>query len=334
MRISVAARPGVGKARGLAASGDVVSLPTEDPLDDVPPERPLFTELALLALSTPTLMSALALAGLDSHVVLLATGLWAVVQMTLLVTVLHRHAVARGPQLVAGLDEMELVRRAELAEAAVQREEELLHEVRSTVSGIGMTHRLLREQRTELPPLTRTRLEVLYDSELSRLQRLVHEDGPTHGVVDALDVETLLVPLVESLRLRGTDVTWSGGSATAAGRPDDVVEVVRNLLENAVRHAKGVGVSVTLATDGHQVRIDVSDGGPGVPVRLRPRLFERGTRREGSPGRGLGLHIARRLAREMGGDLVLHPDSGRRGTTFRLVLPAFVDEAACLVRTE
>jgi signal transduction histidine kinase len=277
-------------------------------------------------------MVALALSGVDSHVTLLAIGLWAVVQMPLLVALLHDQDLQSRPRPGVG-SAVELVRRAEQAEAAAEREEELLHEVRATVSGIGMTHRLLTEYRAELPTQTRTRLESLYASELSRLQRLVDEDAASHDA-EALDVASLLAPLIESMRLRGVDVTWIGRSATAVGRSDEVVEIVGNLLENAARHATGAAVSVTSASDGDEVAITVRDSGPGIPRRLRAQLFERGARRHGSTGRGLGLHIARRLARNMGGDVVLHPDSGRRGTAFTLVLPASVDGAGCVVRAE
>ena len=74
-----------------------------------------------------------------------------------------------------------------------------------------------------------------------------------------------------------------------------------------------------------EVRVDVSDSGPGIPAALRPRLFERGTRRDESPGHGLGLHIARRLARGMGGDLRIHTESGSPGVSFTLLLPAAVE---------
>lgn len=271
--------------------------------------------LVLLALSTPALIATLVLIGVDSEVVLLAAGLWSVGQMVLVVTWVRR--------------------RAEQAEATGRRKEERLHELRATVSGIGMTHRLLHERADELPTPTRMRLEGLYESELSRLQRLVDEEAPTHDEVQTLDVESLVAPLVESLRLRGVAVTWAGGSARAAGRSDEFVEIVHNLLENAVRHAGGADVSVTISTAGDEVRVDVSDGGPGIPTTLRPRLFERGVRRDGSPGHGLGLHIARRLAREMGGDLLIHPASGSRGAGFTLMLPAAAAEGApCLAHTE
>jgi signal transduction histidine kinase len=327
LRISIATRPGDGQSPVATASSGAVP-----PLGEDRPGRSVLPKLAILALSTPTLMVALALSEVDSHVILLATGLWAVVQMPLLVALLHDQALPSGPR-PGERSAVELVRRAEEAEAAAEREEELLHEVRATVSGIGMTHRLLTEYRAELPAQTRTRLESLYESELSRLQRLVDEDGAAHELV-ALDVASLLAPLIESLRLRGVDVSWIGSSATVAGRPDEVVEIVGNLLENTARHATGAPVSVTSTSNGDEVRITVRDSGPGIPRRMRAHLFERGTRRHGSTGRGLGLHIARRLARDMGGDVVLHPDSGRRGTAFALVLPACVDGARCVVRAE
>jgi signal transduction histidine kinase len=65
----------------------------------------------------------------------------------------------------------------------------------------------------------------------------------------------------------------------------------------------------------------VIDGGSGVPDDLRPVLFERGSRRDDSPGQGIGLAMARDLATGLGGSLALGQPS-RRGARFDLTLPA------------
>jgi signal transduction histidine kinase len=282
--------------------------------------------------SLPRVVAALTLAGAPHGSTLVMACLWSIVQISLLALLVVGHTREwRQPRLQTAVA-TDLGRRAELAEAAVRREQERLHELRATVSGIGMTHRLLHERTADLPPPTRTRLEGLYESELSRLARLVDEGQSETDAVETLDVSSLIAPLVESLRLRGVPVTCRG-SAVAAGRPDEVVEIVHNLLENAARHAGGAEISVAVSAEADQVRVAVSDSGPGIPERLRPRLFERGARREGSPGHGLGLHIARRLAREMGGDLRLEP-RGSGGATFTLMLPASLDGAACLATAD
>jgi signal transduction histidine kinase len=286
------------------------------------------TELVLLSLTTPLIIWSLAAQHVD-HSVILPVGLaWSVVQTSILVLLVRRDAVHDVRPEPASGDAVALGLRAELAEAAIRREEERLHELRATVSGIGMTHQLLREHTSELPPPARSRLEGLYETELARLERLVDDADPT--TPEVVNVASLVDPLVESLRLRGIRVSWEPDEALATGRPDEVVEIVHNLLENAARHARGAEVAVALTTDGDEVRLEVSDSGPGVPSSMRARLFERGARREGSPGRGLGLHIARRLARDMGGDLWLHEQHTGGGARFRLTLPSSVEDAACL----
>jgi signal transduction histidine kinase len=114
------------------------------------------------------------------------------------------------------------------------------------------------------------------------------------------------------------EVTGSGrarGDAAAVGR------VVRNLVDNAVRHAAG-RVLVQVA-DGS---VTVEDDGIGVPEADRRRVFERfvrldEAREREAGGSGLGLAIAREIARDHGGDVVLaaSPLGGLRAT---LHLPA------------
>lgn len=97
-----------------------------------------------------------------------------------------------------------------------------------------------------------------------------------------------------------------------------------NLIDNALKYSPldtTVRVRVHVA-DGH-VRIDIIDHGPGVPEGERERIFQRyvrGSDGSGRPGAGLGLHLARGIARRNGGDLVL-AEAGPRGSTFSLCIP-------------
>jgi two-component system, OmpR family, heavy metal sensor histidine kinase CusS len=72
------------------------------------------------------------------------------------------------------------------------------------------------------------------------------------------------------------------------------------------------------------VSIFVSDDGPGVPAGAQPQLFEPGRRAgaNGHGGAGLGLPLARRLARALGGDVSFEPAHLAGGATFRADLPA------------
>jgi len=99
--------------------------------------------------------------------------------------------------------------------------------------------------------------------------------------------------------------------------------VVRALLDNALRHGAPPGSAVTIAVDttGDRARLRVSDAGAGVPEAERERIFgrfERGAR--ASAGFGLGLAIARGLARQMGGDV--HAPAVESGACFEATLPS------------
>ncbi len=105
--------------------------------------------------------------------------------------------------------------------------------------------------------------------------------------------------------------------------PRATARLLRALLENAVRHGAPADSAVTIAvtSSGERARIRVLDDGPGVPEAERERIFgrfERGAR--AGAGFGLGLAIARGLARQMGGD-VTAPGEGR-GACFEATLPA------------
>ncbi|HEX6765126.1 MAG TPA: ATP-binding protein [Polyangiaceae bacterium] len=101
--------------------------------------------------------------------------------------------------------------------------------------------------------------------------------------------------------------------------------IVTNLVDNAVKYC-AAGSKVTLRGEEHgaQIRVVISDNGPGIEARHLPRLFERFYRVD--PGRsrevggtGLGLSIVKHLAEAMGGTVSVESAPGR-GTTFSIVL--------------
>jgi signal transduction histidine kinase len=269
----------------------------------------------------PTLLAMVVLIDL---VVVSATGSWLAMAVTLaqlplivLAAVLHARRCSVLDS-TAGLLE-KVGSHAEEVEAALIRDEETLHEVRATVVGLSLAVHLLQEADDDFPEATRTRLESLHASELERLERLLTE-GPREeprsvALADVVD------PFVDSVRTRGQRVLWGGTHCRAWGRRDEIAEIVHVLLENAARHASGADVAVEVSSGNDHVELRVADLGPGVPPELAETLFERGTRGRQSPGDGIGLHLAQRLSREMGGDLRLERSVPGAGAAFALTLP-------------
>jgi signal transduction histidine kinase len=96
-----------------------------------------------------------------------------------------------------------------------------------------------------------------------------------------------------------------------------------NLLDNAVRHTPSGGrIDVTVAVEGERATISVDDSGPGIAAAERERVFERFVQLDparGHSGAGLGLPIARMIARLLGGSLTV-TDSPLGGARLQLAL--------------
>ena len=117
------------------------------------------------------------------------------------------------------------------------------------------------------------------------------------------------------------------GDGAVRGDRQGLVQVFRNLLENAVRHTPAGGhVRVTISErDGDLVDISVADDGEGIPAQALPRIFERFYRADSARARhvggtGLGLAIVKHLLGAMGGQVAAESELGR-GTTIRVTLP-------------
>jgi two-component system heavy metal sensor histidine kinase CusS len=123
---------------------------------------------------------------------------------------------------------------------------------------------------------------------------------------------------------RAVTLDLRGHRGFVLGRAGDLERLVRNLLENAVRHSPPGGrVIVEAACAGGCIELSVSDEGDGVSEADRGQLFEPFFRASSAdtPGAGLGLAIAREIARAHGGDIQLDP-TRTRGARFVVRLPA------------
>lgn len=103
--------------------------------------------------------------------------------------------------------------------------------------------------------------------------------------------------------------------------PEALTVILHNLIGNAQKHAAARAIRISARERIGAVTITVEDDGAGVPEHLRSTLFESGARGGDAPGAGLGLNVARELARRFGGD-VTHRASATGGAMFVLDLPA------------
>jgi signal transduction histidine kinase len=115
----------------------------------------------------------------------------------------------------------------------------------------------------------------------------------------------------------------SGGPATIPADRTDIAKVVRNLFDNAERHA-ATTITVGVATGADGVVLTVANDGTPIPPTMRERIFEPFTRLDEARsldegGSGLGLAIARAVVNGAGGHLVALDDD--RGATFRATFP-------------
>ena len=126
------------------------------------------------------------------------------------------------------------------------------------------------------------------------------------------------------------DAPKQGESAPAIGEFRRVLQILLNLLGNAIRYSpEGSMVWVRVEPGQETARIVVADQGEGLTDEQQARIFEKFERlgRRGDGGSGLGLYISRRLAQAMDGALTVESAPGQ-GARFTLELPGFQDRRA------
>jgi signal transduction histidine kinase len=175
-------------------------------------------------------------------------------------------------------------------------------------------------------------------------ERLVHlvenvlsyarlERGRARGRTETVALSDLVgrigLRLAERAEQAGFEfVTENAGDATVRADPSAVEQILFNLVDNACKYAAGAAdkrIHLVAEAAGGRGVLKVCDHGPGISPRDARRLFRPFSKSardaaNSAPGVGLGLALSRRLARDMGGDLVLIPRPGD-GACFALSLP-------------
>lgn len=183
------------------------------------------------------------------------------------------------------------------------------HDLRTPITAMRLRAELVEEAETRAK---------LIDG-LDEMQRMTEaslafaRDDAAADPMRPLDLVALADSLAEDFAEMGQDVRLlAGGPARLVVdcRADAVRRALRNLIENAVRYGERARISVL--AEGEMARIRVEDDGPGIPTDQREAVFEPFKRLEKSRNRatggvGLGLSIARSLARRHGGDIHLEP---------------------------
>jgi signal transduction histidine kinase len=324
--------------RAVVAPAGRYTIAVASPLDAV--RRSVDTVADVLWFATPALVAlvgALAwlLAGRALHPVeLLRTEVDEITHTTM-----HRRVVVppgddEVARLATTMNDM-----LDRLEGAAERQRQFVadasHELRSPITTMraDLEVALRAPERLDWPALARRmlaeneRLSLLVDDllELARLD----EGRPARPRVD-VDLDDL----VHDEATRASSRVHVDVAGVSAGRVQgdlrQLGQVVRNLVDNAARHAVS-RVAVSVVTDATEVVVRVDDDGPGIPEVDRERVFERfarldeGRAREGG-GAGLGLALVRRVVAAHGGAVTVG-DAPLGGARFEVRLPtATLDE--------
>ncbi len=212
----------------------------------------------------------------------------------------------------------------------------LSHELKTPLSAIGISLRLLQDRR--VGPLNEEQRQLLQTihQNASRLLQMVNE------VLDISRIETgkeayelaahppcaLARQAVEQTSTLARDKSVSLvlqclTEAAVVADAQKTVAILTNLLSNAIRYApQGSQVELQVQATGKHIRFSVKDQGPGIAPEELPRLFHRYARARGdrTRGTGLGLAISDEFAKGQNGRIEVESTPGK-GSTFTLVLP-------------
>jgi PAS domain S-box-containing protein len=213
------------------------------------------------------------------------------------------------------------------------------HELRTPLAAIYGAALTLRRADVKLDEVREDQLLTVVADESERLARIVNEilwasrveSGTIQISIERCDATELARSVVDAARAHlpeniGLALQSADDLPPVAADPDKVLQVLTNLLDNAIKYSPDGGrVVVELDRTGDHVRFAITDEGLGIPAPEQERVFEKFHRLDpnltrGVGGTGLGLYVCRELVRTMGGRIWVDSREGA-GSTFAIELP-------------
>ena len=222
----------------------------------------------------------------------------------------------------------------------------LSHELRNPLSAIANAVAVLKRRETDADD-PRSIVAIL-DRQTRHLTFLVNDlldmsklaTGKARLDRRDTDLAALVKEVVETMqdagRLADHPLQTRLLPAPLQGDPERLVQVVRNLLDNAVKYTPpGGAIRVEVGAEDGAAYLRVRDAGIGIDPAFREQLFEPFVQGDqdlarADGGLGLGLAIVRRIVELHGGTVSAHSEGVGRGSEFVVRLPAAVAEAAAL----
>ena len=219
------------------------------------------------------------------------------------------------------------------------------HELRTPLTSVRALAEILRDN-PELPAPRQEEFAGIIIKESDRLTRLITqvldiqkiESGQFDWQFGPVDLKEVIGDAVHTtrhlMREKGIDLALDlpEGIPTVSGDRDRLIQVLVNLISNAVKFSDDGAIAIRLASDPETVRFEVQDSGIGIRPEDQDTIFNKfhqikSSGRGRPPGSGLGLAITRRIIEHHGGTIAVHSEPGE-GATFRVTLPVSHGENA------
>ena len=220
-------------------------------------------------------------------------------------------------------------------EASLARQRQFVadasHELRTPLTSVLANLELLEEtlkgesREAAASALRSSRRMRRLVADLLLLARADAGRAPAHKLVDLSSIVTDAASELEPVAGDHEISISAPSGAEIEGVRDELHRLVLNLMENALRHTDpGTAVEATVERVNGEVILAVEDDGPGIPLELQEKVFERFFRAHGdrSGSSGLGLSIVKAVAESHQGRVTLEPPLDGRGARFVVRFPA------------
>ncbi|HJR45052.1 MAG TPA: PAS domain-containing sensor histidine kinase [Actinomycetota bacterium] len=229
-------------------------------------------------------------------------------------------------ELVRQLEEVARLRNEFLASAS--------HDLRNPVSVMCGVAEVLEARWDEIDEDRKVKMLGSLARSARIVQQLLQRDldvalietGELHYEIEPFDLDRLVRDVLDGFEQsgagRGFAFRSDGGLPSALGDERRQTQILHNLVSNAVKFSpEGSTVTVEVEREGGELRVTVSDEGPGIAEADLALLFKRLSRLESSePGTGLGLYMAKSMVEAQGGRIWAESTPGR-GARFTYTVP-------------